>query len=168
MTAGFIVLGAVLALLLIVAAYWRGYGAGMKCAFLTSKSAIQKTRLDADEEIRQAREAFEHCRQQWEEWERKAESYRSINSSILNERDTWQHLYGEQSVAHGNAQAIMMGAIEYMGKKLSVAGIPFQVPAVLEEVRQHFIQNHVTPVLAERVRADPEPEKSSEKSEQVG
>lgn len=164
MTAGLIVLSVVFALLLILVAYWRGYRTGVEFGVLAAKAEIQ----GAKEEAKQAREAFEHCRQQWEEWERKAESFRSINSSILDERDKWQHLYGEQSVAHGNAQAIMMGAIEYMGKKLAMAGIPFQVPAVLEEVRQHFIQNHVTPVLAERDRVKTLLEKSSEKSEQVG
>jgi hypothetical protein len=157
MTVGLIVLGVVLGLALIGVAFWRGYQIGKNDGFLSAKETVNATR-----------EAFEHCRDQWEEWERKAESYRSLNSSILNERDKWQHLYGEQSVAHGNAQAMMMGTIEYMGKKLTRSGISFQIPAVLEEVRQQYIENHVTPVLAERDRAEPKPEKSSEKSEQVG
>lgn len=157
MTAGIVVLLVVLVLGLLSAAWWRGHRKGMEFGVLAAKTEIQN-----------ARAAFEHARAQWEEWERKAESFRSINSSILRERDTWQGLYNEQSIAHGNAQAIMMGAIEYMGKKLSIAGITFQIPPVLEEVRQQFIHNHVTPVLPKSSSVQTELEKSSEKSDQVG
>jgi hypothetical protein len=153
MIAGILVLIGVITLILACVAYWRGYRSGT---------------LMARDAIAVAHAAFEHARGQWEDWERKAESFRSINSSILDERDKWQRLYTEQSIAHGNAQAIMMGAIEYMGKKLSIAGIAFQVPAVLEEVRQAFIQNHVTPMLANGVQGQTSLEKSSEKSDQVG
>lgn len=157
MTAGIAVLLVVIVLGLLSVAWWRGHRMGTEFGVLASKTEIQN-----------AHAAFEHARGQWEEWERKAESFRLLNSSILHERDTWQRLYTEQSVAHGNAQAIMMGAIEYMGKKLTIAGVSFQVPPVLEEVRQQFIHNHVTPVLPNLDKAMPEPEKSSEKSEQVG
>ncbi len=164
MTVVFLI-GMVLSALAIgLLAYYRGHRSGMGYGVLAARDEIQAAR----EEARQAREAFEHCRGQWTEWERKAESFRSINSSILDERDKWQHLYTDQSVAHGNAQAIMMGAIEYMGKKLSAHGIPFQVPPVLQEVRAAFIDNHVTPALAQTDQATIKPEKSSEKSGQVG
>lgn len=157
MTAGIIVLLVVLVLALLSVAWWRGHRAGMEFGVLAAKNEIQGTQA-----------AFEHARAQWEDWEKKAESFRSFNAGILNERDTWQRLYSEQSVAHGNAQAIMMGAIEYMGKKLTTAGIPFQVPSVLEEVRQDFVRNHVTPVLSQSAAVESESKKSSEKSPEVG
>jgi hypothetical protein len=37
----------------------------------------------------------------------------------------------------------MMGAIEYLGRTLEVAGVKFQVSAALEEVRRRFIGSHV-------------------------
>jgi hypothetical protein len=136
MTALFIGLVVLAWLLSLGFVFTRGYRRGMAFGVLAAR-----------DEIRSKTEVAEHCQQQWVDWEQKAESYRSLNAGILDERDKWQHMYQEQSAAHGNAQAIMMGAIDYMGRKLDAAGVKFQIPAILEEVRAQFIHNHVTPML---------------------
>jgi hypothetical protein len=51
------------------------------------------------------------------------------------------------SSVHDNAQAVMMEVIEYMGRKLEVAGVKFQVPVVLEEVPRRLIGDHVSPAF---------------------
>lgn len=144
MTAAFISVAALACFVAAWVAYYRGHRAGMTFGVLAAK-----------DEIRSTTEVAEHCRQQWASWEQKAESYRSLNSGILTERDTWQHLYREQSAAHGNAQAIMMGAIDYMGRKLEAAGVKFQVPAVLDEVRRQFVSDHVTPMIQQLSTSNP-------------
>ena len=76
------------------------------------------------------------------------------------------------SSVHCNAQAIMMEAIEYMGRKLEAAGVKFQVPAVLEEVPRQFIGDHVSPAFREVYIADTghvvSPEKISKKAPELG
>jgi hypothetical protein len=161
MTAVFIGIAVVACLLSSVACYVRGHWTGMASGI-----------LQARDEIRSTTEVAEHCRQQWAIWEQKAESYRSLNSDILLERDKWQHLYSDQSAAHGNAQALMMGAIDYMGRKLDAAGIKFQVPPVLAEVQRQFVSDHLTPAIQQvsttcNQQADPS-EKVQQKTSEVG
>lgn len=103
--------------------------------------------LASHEKLHEARQVAEHCRLQWQEWERKANGFQGINAGILAERDKWQHLYFDQSVAHGNAQAMMMSTIDYMAGKLRQAGIEVPIPKVLAEVQQEFISQHVTRLL---------------------
>lgn len=173
MIAGFLVLLGSITLLLLVAAYWRGYKAGMGYGVLGSKAELVATRQALADQKAELTQVAEHCRLQWVDWEKRAESYRSINSGILDERDKWQRLYDQQSAAHGNAQGLMMGAIDYMGKKLHAAGITFQIPPVLEEVRQQFIHSHVTSMLPKPYGADTEhgqdlSEKVQQKVHEVG
>lgn len=125
--------------------WWRGWKAGARAVIQEAKAEV----VASHEKLHEARQVAEHCRLQWEEWECKAKGYQSINSGILTERDSWQHLYFDQSVGHGNAQAMMMSTIDYMGSKLRQAGIEVPVPRLLAEVQQEFTRQHVTPVLAQ-------------------
>lgn len=129
--------------LLSVWAYYRGSRAGTKCGILAAKAEIQA----GVQALAETRAVAEHCRAQWEDWERRAEGFRGINSGILTERDTWQNLYREQSAAHGNAQAMMMSAIDHLAGKLRQLGAEVPLPPVIAQVHQEFIHRHVTRVL---------------------
>lgn len=97
----------------------------------------------AEQTITELREALAHAVLQWEEAERRAESYRSFNSSTLTERDKWQTLYHTQSNEHGNAQALMMEGIFHMARRLEALGQKVQIPPVLEEIQEAFLTRHV-------------------------
>lgn len=84
---------------------------------------------------------------QGKEWERKAGEYRDAIEGILKERDTWNQLYDQQTIAHGNAQAIMMSVIGHLHQRLVRAGIEVTLPDAVHEVHVAFLENHVAPVL---------------------
>ncbi|HMG13068.1 MAG TPA: hypothetical protein VK571_07830 [Gemmatimonadaceae bacterium] len=92
------------------------------------------------EELNQARFAAQ-------DWERRATEYRDSIEGILKERDTWNRLYDEQSIAHGNAQAVMMDSIGYLERKLKDAGIPVILPNVVRETQELYRDRHIEPVL---------------------
>jgi hypothetical protein len=136
-----------LGVLLLVSPFmwWRGWKAGARAELESAKTEV----VAAHVKLHEARQVAEHCRLQWEEWERKAKGYQGINSGILTERDNWQHLYFDQAVGHGNAQAMMMSTIDYLAGRLRGLGVEVPLPAALSQVQQEFTRQHVTPVLAQ-------------------
>jgi hypothetical protein len=92
------------------------------------------------EELTQARFAAQ-------DWERRATEYRDSIAGILKERDAWNRLYDEQSIAHGNAQAVMMDSIGYLERKLRDAGSPVILPNVIRETQELYRDRHIEPVL---------------------
>jgi len=82
-----------------------------------------------------------------EDAERRVLENRDAIASALKQRDQWGRLYDEQAIAHGNAQAMMMGAIEMLERKLSGAGVSVELPPVIRETQALYLERHVTPVL---------------------
>lgn len=81
------------------------------------------------------------------DWERKASEYRNTIGGVLVERDNWNRLYDEQSIGHGNAQAIMMDAITFLQRKLQAAGVEVQLPDVVRETQELYRERHIAPTL---------------------
>ena len=75
----------------------------------------------------------------------KVSRYFSKISDFEKERDTWQRMYHEQSIGHGNAQALMMGTIENLSRQLQAKGVRVQIPKVLHEIREEFLGAHELP-----------------------
>jgi hypothetical protein len=78
----------------------------------------------------------------------KVSRYFAKISDFERERDGWQKLYHEQSIGHGNAQALMMGTIENLARQLHAKGVRAQIPKVLHEIREEFIGKHEMPARA--------------------
>jgi hypothetical protein len=85
---------------------------------------------------------------QIDDWKRRAEEYRVTVESVLKQRDQWCDLYNEQSIGHGNAQAIMMDAIAFLERKLRQAGVEVTLPPVVRETQELYRDRHVEPALA--------------------
>lgn len=81
------------------------------------------------------------------EYERRANEYRSTNEGILNERNQWVKIHTEETAAHGNAQAVMMDAIHFLASKLQRAGVAFELPAIIQETQQLYIERYIEPVI---------------------
>jgi len=79
--------------------------------------------------------------------ERRARENHDTIASVLQQRDQWSKLYDEQSIAHGNAQAIMMDAIAFLERKLAAAGVNVTLPPIVRETQALYLDRHVTPVL---------------------
>lgn len=75
----------------------------------------------------------------------KVSRYFAKISDFERERTEWQRLYHEQSIGHGNAQALMMGTIERMARQLQDKGVRVQIPKVLHEIREEFLSQHEMP-----------------------
>jgi len=103
-----------------------------------------------------------------QDYQRRAEEYRSRIEGILKERDTWCSLYDEQSIAHGNAQAMMMSGLAELHHRLAAAGLGVEVPSIIREAHEEFVERHVRPALERsgipRVRTDIDaPQRTAEK-----
>lgn len=83
------------------------------------------------------------------DWERKAEEFRRLNSSILEERDKWQTLYWSQSAGAQGAQAMMMATIDHLAGRLRALGQKVEVPAVIQATMDEFVERHVNSVSRE-------------------
>lgn len=81
------------------------------------------------------------------DWERRAEEYRGTIQGVLKERDNWNKLYDEQSIGHGNAQAVMMDAIGHLVRLLRKAGVDPKLPAIIQETQDLYRERHVEPAL---------------------
>lgn len=134
-------LGLVSLLALLVLAHLTGRLAGYRNGLLIGENAREL----AVQKIAELNAALAHAVEQWQASERKAESYRSFNSSTLGERDKWQTLYHEQSYQHGNAQALMMEGISHLTRRLEALGQRVQIPPVLKEIQEAFLTAHVKP-----------------------
>src|SRR5882724_134708 len=96
-----------LALFLIFLVYRRGFGSGMKAM----QNATESHRQQLAQEL-------EFAKQRWTEEETRAQSFSKIVAGILHERDDWRDLYFANSIAHGNAQGMMMSFIEHQQQAL--------------------------------------------------
>lgn len=90
-----------------------------------------------------------HATAQWEEWEKKSNSFSKVIGGIIAEKEKWQALYFDQVTCHGNAQEFLTGFNAFLQEKLRAHGIEIQAPPVLEELRQDFLQKHEIPVRSE-------------------
>jgi hypothetical protein len=98
-----------------------------------------------------------HLRAQWEMSERKASEYLDRIRGIIEERDKWERLYHEQSIGHGNAQAVMMGYIGHLERQLMQHGVEAKAPAVIQEIHDLYIERHVSPALNAAANTPPAP-----------
>lgn len=99
---------------------------------------------------------------------RRAGEYQGVIEGVLNERNSWNRLYDEQTIAHGNAQAIMMDAIGFLERKLREAGVNVELPPVVRETQALYLDRHVNPVLqrTEAAKAQPPPSQGQTMSAQ--
>lgn len=83
------------------------------------------------------------------EQRRAEEFFNRINDAVL-ERNNWQASYYRESIQHGNAQNLMLGAIERLHLQLSKATggkIP-KVDPIFAELRDQHKEEHVMPAVA--------------------
>ncbi len=119
---------------------WMGYQRGLRqrCSALAELN---------DQFSARAAES-EHALAQWQSWEQKAVSLQDAIAGIIHEKQVWINLYTDQVIAHGNAQTCMMDAIGFLQIKLEKAtGKTVRLPPIIDEARQAFLDNHVTPTL---------------------
>jgi hypothetical protein len=83
-----------------------------------------------------------------EDFARRAEEHRRSIAGILQERDTAWKLYDEQAIGHGNAQVLMMSGIAYLHQELAKRGVNIEMPSIIRETHEQYVEGHVTPVLA--------------------
>lgn len=75
----------------------------------------------------------------------RAERYQNKIAGVLQERDQWHKLWQEQSIGHGNAQNMMMGTIEEMGRLLTQHKVRYQLNPLLQTVRSEYLEQHEMP-----------------------
>lgn len=90
----------------------------------------------------------------------KSQRYFEKISGIAKERDEWLKLYTDQSIAHGNAQNMMLNTIEHLSRQLSAHGIKHKVPGIINEVRAEYVSKHESPArdLVESKKAPEAPQ----------
>ncbi len=81
------------------------------------------------------------------DWERRAKEYEGVIAGVLKERDEWNRLYDEQSIGHGNAQAVMMDAISFLERENKKAGSTVELHPVIRETQKLYYERHVAPAL---------------------
>ncbi len=81
------------------------------------------------------------------DWERRASEYRATNQGILEEKQIWIKLHEEESAAHGNAQACMMDAIQFLEQKLRALGHEVVLPQVIRETQQLYTDRYLEPLI---------------------
>lgn len=113
--------------------YWLGARGLRERALLLAGTAFQSLGED-----------YNHAKAQWEVHERRAEEFRTLNSSVLAERNKWQQLYWSQVSGHGNAQAMMMAAIEHLSRRLQILGQKVELPPVIRATMDEFTERHVS------------------------
>jgi len=113
--------------------------------------ALNTSNASRAEFERQAKKAvadeIAQARFQAQDWERRANEYRDTIAGVLEERNSWNRLYDEQSIAHGNAQAVMMDAIGHLERKLKEAGRSVILPPIIRETQELYRSRHIEPVL---------------------
>lgn len=97
------------------------------------------------------KEIIEPLRLAVEAERRKSAGYLETIESVIRQREVWENLYNKQAVEHGNAQALMMDAVNYLTGRLRQAGIEVKIPPLLQEVQGLYQDGHVFPVT-ERLR----------------
>src|ERR1043166_10172697 len=142
--------GAIFTGILVTVAYWviwqpllqdlaRARKAAAAAADLVTELTVALNTSNASraEFERQAKKAvadeLAQARFQAQDWERRANEYRDTIAGVLEERNSWNRLYDEQSIAHGNAQAVMMDAIGHLERKLKEAGRSVILPPIIRE-----------------------------------
>jgi len=131
------------ALILLCAAGWALHRRRVKSMFMKGTRALAL-------QVGSLQVALEDARAQKDRYFSKIEEFEK-------QRDDWHQLYVDQSIGHGNAQNLMMGTIEQMGKVLSAKGIRFSIPRVLHEVRAEFMETHEMPARADELAPKPTP-----------
>lgn len=123
--------------------------AGYPAAYLAHRLRLRGvflrgTRLLA-EQVADLRIAVEHAREVATTERDRTSRYFAKISAMAEERDGWHHLYTQQAIGHGNAQNLMMGEIEKLARALSAKGVTYQMPRILQEVREEFLGKYETP-----------------------
>jgi len=106
---------------------------------------LEKTLIRDNEELSQQVEIAR--RQRDELFRQKAEQFERIDG-IVKEANGWRSHYHEQSIAHGNAQALMLETIERQAKALTALGRLTEVPPIIRTVMADFRKEHVMPAEA--------------------
>ncbi len=81
------------------------------------------------------------------DFRRREEERRLSIEGILKERDDVWKMHDEQTIAHGNAQVLMMSGIAYLHEKLRQHGVTVEMPSIIQETHDLYVQEHVNPVL---------------------
>lgn len=81
------------------------------------------------------------------DWERRAREYLAKIEGVLGEKRTWENLHIEETIAHGNAQVIMMDVIARAERALQKAGVAFDVPDIVLLTQQLYADRYLDPVI---------------------
>ena len=144
------------ACVLLVLGYWPLFRLAVRRAHQlldeTSLGMLRKCRADAEQLVAQHKQDLEAFGAQVETARLEAQDARDHKSryflkiaEIEQEMTTWKNLYQEQSIGHGNAQAMMMRTIEHLGSLLKKHGVKFELPRALNAVRADFEEEHAAP-----------------------
>lgn len=134
-----------------VASIAAGWKAGEKSWLVSGQLAIQIATRDLNELVDGLRAQLERTSADLVDQERRSEERRLVIERVLQERDTWQNLYSDQAIAHGNAQAVMMDAVEFLERKLRQAGITVNLPDIIRHTQANYVDRHVEPLLRSSV-----------------
>lgn len=132
------------AVLLLGVCVWAAYRLGFSASEQSLPALAEEI---ADKKRQEDRESLEFATRRWGDSEIRLESLQKAIVGILKERDDWVRLYSEQSIAHGNAQTLMMDWIERQRFQLKKLGHELSTPAVITQVRDDFLTEHVNPTL---------------------
>lgn len=128
---------------------------GLVC-LMWAKDVVRRANASTHAILDEHRTEHDHALAQWQHWEqrafaaeRRAEEFRRLNSSILDERDKWQTLYWSQSAGAQGAQAMMMSTIDHLAAQLRALGKEVKIPAVIQATMDEFTERHVNSVSQE-------------------
>jgi len=126
----------------------RGESRGLIAELTQALRDATDSRLEFERQTKKAvADELASARFEAQDWQRRAVEYRESIQGVLNERNAWNKMYDEQSIAHGNAQAVMMDAIGFLERKLKEAGSPVILPNIIRETQELYRERHVEPVL---------------------
>jgi len=92
------------------------------------------------------------------------DTYFTKIDSIANERDIWIDLHNREAIGHGNAQNMMMGTIDALGRQLVALGERPKIPRVIQEVREEYQAAFETPAREKVAQLETERAKAQKTS----
>lgn len=124
-------------------------------AFEEGRDATNSAALSLKLQIDDLSREVEAARERAGAAEAKTKRYLDLITTFEHQRDEWQGKWQTESIAHGNAQELMMSTISRLHQQLQllskehpeIVRVP-KIPAILNEVRAEYEQVHEAPARA--------------------
>ena len=138
-----IIAGFSISALTFVLGYWIAPKAKAWLVQRGQNSLIAELQASLEGVTRQLEQTDREC----SDWQRRAREYLAKIEGVLQEKSTWENLHIEETIAHGNAQVIMMDVIARAERALQKAGVKFEVPDVVLLTQQLYADRYLDPVI---------------------